>query len=111
MKLALLFALCLVLAERPAAGEEIPVANVRIPKDFQLELLYMVPRASEGSWVTMCVDPQGRLIVGDQNGKLYRYTPPPIGDEAEVQPDADRSRHRRRAWTAICLRQPVCDGQ
>ncbi len=86
MKLPLLFALCLVLAERPAAGEEIPVANVRIPKDFQLELLYVVPRASEGSWVTMCVDPQGRLIVGDQNGKLYRYTPPPIGDEAEVRP-------------------------
>ncbi len=86
MKLAFVFALCVALTELPAAGEEIAAANLKIPKDFRLELLYTVPRDREGSWVTMCVDPRGRLIVGDQNGKLYRFTPPPIGDEAEARP-------------------------
>jgi len=28
----------------------------------------------------MCTDPKGRLIVSDQNGGLFRVTPPPIGD-------------------------------
>ncbi len=87
MKLALLFAACLALTELPAAGEEIAAANLKVPKDFRLELLYTVPRGREGSWVTMCVDPKGRLIVGDQNGKLYRVTPPPIGEEGEIQPE------------------------
>ena len=83
MKAGLLIAACFALAfdcfAGSAAAEEIPAANVKIPKDFQLELLYVVPRGAEGSWVTMCVDPKGRLIVGDQNGKLYRIAPPPMG--------------------------------
>ena len=28
----------------------------------------------------MCTDPKGRLIVSDQNGGLFRVTPPPIGN-------------------------------
>ena len=28
----------------------------------------------QGSWVNMCVDPKGRLIVSDQYGPLYRIT-------------------------------------
>jgi glucose/arabinose dehydrogenase len=45
-------------------------------KDFKLELLYS-PTKSQGSWVSMCVDPKGRLIVCDQyDGGLYRVTPP-----------------------------------
>jgi len=39
-----------------------------------------VPASQEGSWVTLCVDPKGRLIVSDQYGSLYRVTPSPIGD-------------------------------
>src|SRR5262245_51532582 len=30
----------------------------------------------------MCVDPQGRLIVSDQSGGLFRVTPPPPGGKA-----------------------------
>jgi putative heme-binding domain-containing protein len=46
---------------------------------FKVELLYTVPKAEQGSWVSMTVDKKGRLICGDQNGTLYRLTPPPIG--------------------------------
>lgn len=71
-----------------------PIELIRVKKDFKVELLYSVPRQTEGSWVSMCVDPKGRLIVSDQGtnnkdangkdvvGRLYRITPPPIGGSA-----------------------------
>src|SRR4051812_48114449 len=52
------------------------VANIKVAKDFKIELLYTVPRQTQGSWVAMCMDPKGRLIVSDQNGGLYRVTLP-----------------------------------
>ncbi|MGH7972646.1 MAG: PQQ-dependent sugar dehydrogenase, partial [Limisphaerales bacterium] len=52
------------------------VANITVAKGFKIELLYTVPRKTEGSWVSMCIDPKGRLIVSDQNGALYRVTLP-----------------------------------
>ncbi|MEO6788936.1 MAG: heme-binding protein, partial [Chthoniobacteraceae bacterium] len=55
---------------------------------FKVELLYTVPKAGQGSWVSMTVDKKGRLICGAQNGGLYRLTPPAIGssDKAIVEP-------------------------
>jgi putative heme-binding domain-containing protein len=51
---------------------------------FQVERIYTVPKEEQGSWVSMCVDNKGRLIVCDQNTKgLYRVTPPAIGSNAE----------------------------
>jgi putative heme-binding domain-containing protein len=51
-------------------------ANIKMAKDFRIDLLYTVPREAEGSWVAMCLDPKGRLMVSDQNGSLYRLTLP-----------------------------------
>ena len=48
-------------------------------KDFKAELLYSVPKDVQGSWVNLCTDPKGRLIVSDQYGPLYRMTPPARG--------------------------------
>jgi putative heme-binding domain-containing protein len=56
-----------------------PLASIKVKKGFQVELLYSVPKATQGSWVNMTVDPKGRLIVSDQYGKLYRVTPSAIG--------------------------------
>src|SRR5579859_7462343 len=58
------------------SADLLDVANIRMAKDFKIELLYTVPRKTEGSWVSMCIDPKGRLIVSDQNGALYRVTLP-----------------------------------
>src|SRR4051812_1368885 len=55
--------------QSPGAQNESPADNLKVAKDFKLELLYTVPKQREGSWVAMCVDPKGRLIVGDQSGK------------------------------------------
>ena len=51
---------------------------------FKVELLYSVPKGSEGSWVALTVDPKGRLITSDQYGALYRITPSPIGKKGET---------------------------
>jgi putative heme-binding domain-containing protein len=67
------------LKEPPATDPK----TFKVAKDFKVELLYSVPKDKEGSWVNMCVDPKGRLIVSDQYGPLYRITPPPIGGKPE----------------------------
>jgi putative heme-binding domain-containing protein len=58
-----------------------PVQLIKVKKDFKVDLLYSVPRQTQGSWVSMCVDPKGRLITSDQYGKLFRVTPPPLGGD------------------------------
>jgi putative heme-binding domain-containing protein len=63
--------------------------SFKVKKDFQVELLYTVPKATQGSWVNLTFDPKGRLIVSDQYGKLYRVMPPPVGGDAatiQVEP-------------------------
>jgi putative heme-binding domain-containing protein len=61
------------IAKPPTAT---PAEALQVMKDFKAELLYSVPKETQGSWVNMCVDPKGRLIVSDQYGPLYRITPP-----------------------------------
>jgi putative heme-binding domain-containing protein len=62
--------------------------NVRIAKGFKLDLIYSVPKATQGSWVALCTDPKGRLIAADQSGKLYRMTLPAPGRSASIAPEA-----------------------
>jgi putative heme-binding domain-containing protein len=71
-----------------SSAAETAAGNVRVAPGFRLDLLYLVPKQAQGSWVALCVDPQGRLIAADQNGKLYRLTPPPPGRNASIQPEA-----------------------
>jgi putative heme-binding domain-containing protein len=66
-------------AFEPAATDP---ATMKVMKDFKIELIYSVPKSEEGSWVSMCVDPKGRLIVSDQYGSLYRITPSGIDGES-----------------------------
>ncbi|MGZ8899818.1 MAG: 3-keto-disaccharide hydrolase, partial [Limisphaerales bacterium] len=43
---------------------------------FKVELLYSPAKEAEGSWVSMCADPKGRLIVSGQYDEgLFRITP------------------------------------
>src|SRR5713101_6633930 len=43
-----------------------PIELIKAKKDFKVELLYSVPKATQGSWISMTVDSKGRLIVSDQ---------------------------------------------
>ncbi len=72
----------------PPADPATDPAGFKTIPGFQVELLYSVPMQAQGSWVSMTVDPKGRLIVCDQYGSLYRITPKPIGQTgvASVEP-------------------------
>jgi putative heme-binding domain-containing protein len=61
------------------------VERIHTPKDFAVELLYSVPKAEQGSWISLTVDPKGRLIASDQHGSLYRMTVPPLGTTRGLQ--------------------------
>ena len=58
-----------------------PTKAFRVPAGFEVEMVHEVSLAEQGSWVAMCVDMKGRLIVSDQYGKLYRVTPAPSGED------------------------------
>lgn len=49
--------------------------NITTIAGFKTELLYSVPKADQGSWVSLTSDDKGRLLASDQYGALYRITP------------------------------------
>ncbi len=56
-----------------------PIERIKVAKDFRVELLYSVPMADQGSWINLCTDDRGRILVSDQYGGLFRFAPPPAG--------------------------------
>lgn len=57
-------------ALQPPKAQDSPF---HVAPGFRVELVYKVPR-EQGSWVCMTIDPKGRLIASDQDGKLYRLS-------------------------------------
>ena len=77
----------------PLPAEDLPLAtspaDLTVATDFQVDLLYAVPKEEQGSWVGITVDTKGRLITTDQYGGLYRITLPDTDStdpSAEVEP-------------------------
>lgn len=68
-------------AQRTATNPE----QIRLPEGFEIELLYSVPRDDEGSWVAMCQDDKGRLIVSDEHGGIYRFPIPALGEKVDPE--------------------------
>ena len=72
-----------------AGNRATPVERIKVAKGFKAELLYSVPGETQGSWVNLCTDSKGRLLVSDQFGGLYRITPPAAGatlSAADIKP-------------------------
>ncbi len=65
--------------------EATPVNRLTVAKGFQVERLYSVPANQQGSWVSMCVAPDGRLIVCDQYGGLFYVKLPAIGESKAIE--------------------------
>ncbi len=84
MKLGLLALLTLLTNLVQGANTATPIADLNIKEGFAVELLYSVSKEDQGSWVSICTDPKGRLIVSDQYGSLYRLTPPAAGQALET---------------------------
>ncbi|RZO59374.1 MAG: heme-binding protein [Limisphaerales bacterium] len=69
-----------------ARGSDAPgdSGKVKVAQGFKADLLYTVPKGEQGSWVAICADDKGRLIVSDQGNKgLYRVDP--RGEEIKVE--------------------------
>lgn len=74
-------------AQSSDSGEFMPVIaeNAKVPEGFKIEKIYNVPR-SMGSWVSLTVDPKGRLVASDQgNAGLFVITPGSNGQPTKVQ--------------------------
>jgi len=74
----------------PAIGgnKATPINRIKAARGFQVELLYSVPGQDQGSWVNLCTDDKGRILVSNQFGNLYRITPPAAGmavEQAKVE--------------------------
>jgi putative heme-binding domain-containing protein len=68
-------------------GSATPAEALQLLPGFQGELLYSVPKGTQGSWVNLAVDGKGRLIASNQNGSLYRINVDhPKQGELEVEP-------------------------
>ena len=85
-----------------------PIDRVKAAEGFQVELLYSVPAEVHGSWVNMCEDNNGRSLVSDQFGKLYRITPPARRDfkSRRYYPRARRYSSGQRY--GVGLRRTLC---
>jgi putative heme-binding domain-containing protein len=71
-----------------AQGVVADPASLAVPAGFKVELLYTVPKETQGSWVSLTVDPKGRLIASDQYGGLYRLTVPAPGSSEGTKVEA-----------------------
>ena len=70
----------------PETFESTPPERIRLPEGFKIERLFSVPPEQQGSWVAMCQDNKGRLIVSDQYGGIFRFPIPKLGQT--VDPDS-----------------------
>jgi len=67
-----------------AGGAQTPsdaTEDFSVAKGFKLEKLYQVPK-EQGSWVSMTQAPDGRLVVCDQYGGLFRVT---VGETVKAE--------------------------
>jgi putative heme-binding domain-containing protein len=64
------------------------IAKLTLQPGFTAEHLYSPSENKQGSWVSMCFDNKGRMIVSDQYGGIYRLTIPAIGS-ADVTPKVE----------------------
>ena len=71
----------------PASTAEPLEPLLKVASAFVVERVYVVPRDSRGSWVSLCADRRGALYASDQYGPLYRIQlPAATGGEVEARP-------------------------
>ena len=88
-------------ADEKAAAKEVDPGIVTLP-GFVVEKVYSVPK-EQGSWVSLCADPQGRFYACDQGGAgLYRLTlregQPPLVEKVSTGALAELSGAQGLHW-------------
>ncbi len=70
-------------ASAPNGASATPPEKIKTLPGFKVELLYAPAKTNEGSWVSLCADPKGRLYASGQYDEgLFRITPPSAGENA-----------------------------
>lgn len=69
-----------------AQEHALPAEDLVLLPGFRAELLYSVPKAQEGSWVSLCEDPAGRFYTSDQYGGMFRITVGATAADTKVEP-------------------------
>ncbi len=73
--------------ELPDKGEQ--AIQISVPQGFELEELYHPSAHGQGSWVALAQGPDDTFFASDQNGSLYSFKRPAIGevlDSTQVRP-------------------------
>ncbi|MEM9379858.1 MAG: c-type cytochrome [Planctomycetota bacterium] len=66
--------------EAPPQAPERAV-DLHLPEGFEAELIYRVPKETQGSWVSLAVGEDGELYASDQGRQgIYRVKPAPLDD-------------------------------
>lgn len=73
-------------AEKTTPKEEVDtkISKINVPEGFVVQHLYSPFEADSSSWVSMTFDDNGRLIVSDQYGALYRVEVSPIAADSVI---------------------------
>lgn len=62
-----------------------PIDRITVAEGFKVDLMYSVPGVQQGSWVNLCSDNKGGLIVSDQFGGLYHVALPKNGSSISAE--------------------------
>ena len=94
-------------SKKANGGETKRTTNERglnIVGGFKVETVYSVPKETQGSWVAMTIDDQGRMIVSDQDKLgLYRVTITTDGPPKVEKLPVDLSGAQGLLWKSGCL--------
>ena len=55
-------------------GAVLAAEELNVLPGFKAEVVYNVPKSTQGSWVSLTIDDKQRFIAGDQEGGIYRIT-------------------------------------
>ncbi len=79
-------------------------SSLHIAQGFQVEMVYTVPQATQGSWVSMTIDDKGRLIASDQGDLgLFRVTMHSEGGPKVERLPVALSSAQGLLWKSGCL--------
>jgi putative heme-binding domain-containing protein len=60
--------------KRTPSNAVAPADELILQPGFKAELLHLVPKPEQGTWVSLAVSPEGDLVAGDQGGVLWRVS-------------------------------------
>ena len=85
-------------------GNPLDPETITVADGFKVEMLYEVPKDEQGSWVSLTVDPKGRLLASDQGNKgLYRITVTDHPEKPKVDVEKMPVDIFRRSWNDLAF--------